>query len=318
MESIQYYWVEGKEDLEIIEKLLADNEIHYEVKVEHIKFRMKEGIHQERKAVYLIFVDEMQLNFADEIILKQANSIVTTCTSKKIELKKEDKKRNKKQIIISILVTIGVILFLLLPIGLINDTEISVVLLMIKMGILILGTVYTAKTHSFAILTLIMTGCVGITNVSRVIFQKYTLDLLNSFNHIAQYYFFYFVLIMIVAIMFGAFYGLIKYKNNTLGNKLGYCAVLILSYVIIMITTIDGYANLYAGYNNEIFLKYAQSLGRVGYDVEEEFLSCTKETREETNSGYLLIKGKYHKQQGSTEIDVHPYKIIINVIVIIK
>lgn len=47
---VQYYWVEGKNDLLKLERLLIQNDISYFVKNEYMKIRMKNEVHQQRRA----------------------------------------------------------------------------------------------------------------------------------------------------------------------------------------------------------------------------------------------------------------------------
>ena len=65
---VQYYWVEGKNDLLKLERLLIQNDISYFVKNEYMKIRMKNEVHQQRKDIYLVFIDDKQLLEAEELI----------------------------------------------------------------------------------------------------------------------------------------------------------------------------------------------------------------------------------------------------------
>lgn len=72
---VQYYWVEGKNDLLKLERLLIQNDISYFVKNEYMKIRMKNEVHQQRKDIYLVFIDDKQLLEAEELIDNQCNCI---------------------------------------------------------------------------------------------------------------------------------------------------------------------------------------------------------------------------------------------------
>ena len=311
MEKIHYYWVEGKSDLTKIESLLKKNDISYFVKNEYMKIRMKNEIHQQRKNVYLIFIDERYMLEAEELICNQFDCTIRTCYSKKIEYNEKDKNGIWQEIVNFGIAFLIAMLIFFTPIGYIQNACIVTVLSVIKLGILFVITVYSAKTNAYAVLMFLLIEGVSAIIISNILFQRDSLEIVYIFNFTSKNYFIFFLLIMIATIMIGALYGLRNYNNRTLGQKVSYCVMISVGYLIIMIVTIIGYANLYDNYHNEVYFKYAEKLIGVEYKINVDSAICIKEIVENTENGYLNIEGFYHKEQGTIDVDIQPYMISI-------
>lgn len=308
---VQYYWVEGKNDLLKLERLLIQNDISYFVKNEYMKIRMKNEVHQQRKDIYLVFIDDKQLLEAEELIDNQCNCTIKSYYSKKVEYDKNTEKNIIKEVLsFSIAFLIAVLTFFS-PIGCISNDYIVTALSIVKVFIILAITIYSAKTNAGAVLTLLIIEGVSAIVFSNILFQHDSLEIIYIFNLTSKNYFMIFLLIMIATIMIGAFYGLRNYNNKTLGQKVSYCVLIIVGYLIIMGVTIVGYGNLYDNYHNELYFKYGDKLMGVEYTVNVDAPICIKRLTENTNEGYLNIEGYYYKEQGTMEVGNRPYRISI-------
>ncbi len=182
METIQYFWVEGKKDLLRIESLLKRNDISYSVKNEYMKIRMKDEIHQQRKDVYLIFIDAEQRLQAEKLITNQCNCSIKSCYSKKIEYDEKNKKNIVNEIVsFGIALLIAVLIFFT-PIGYIPNEYIVTVLSVVKLVALFVITIYSAKTNAYAVLMFLVIEGVSAIIISNILFQRDSLAVVYIFN----------------------------------------------------------------------------------------------------------------------------------------
>ncbi len=307
------YWVDSKEDLNKIEKLLKENEISYEVKIEKMKISLRYHIHQKRKKIYVILINSELEDIVDEILVSQTEVMTETCYSKKIQFAQEKKKKNLKEIILSIIVCIVGVAFFVWPIGEVQNNMISAILVITKIILVIIMAIVTAKRNAVSVLFLLTLEFLAIMIGSYIFFVKYALNIINIFSFWSQHHMFILIMLMVITLFIGVFFGLRNYQNDTLKDKISYVTLIVVGYLIIMVATIVGYANLINNYHSELYFKYEDILMDANFTINEESKICIKTIEKETENGHLEITGYYNKEIGSTIEDMNPYSIRINV-----
>lgn len=308
MEKVDYYWIENKKDLKIIEQILKEHDIFYEVKKGMIN-----EVHQVLKCVYIIkIIDKQKIQFADEILSQQTEYHLVSLDSKRIVPvnKKIKKKNNTKERVTSITIIIIYVLFLLSPIALLKSKILINILLAAKIALSLALLFIAVKKDIIALPHLMIFEGLVISLFSRIYFGNHALySVAYTSPLINRCCFFILILVMVATLLYIVFYGLINYKRSTLKDKFKYCVSIMIGYLIIMSTTIIGYASLFSGYHNELYYKFEEKLDKGPCTINEYSTECVKEIEDE--NGSLKIEGYYHKKQGGDLEDFHPYRISI-------
>lgn len=304
---MNYYWVEGKKDYKKLSSLFVANGIEYSIRTKKVL------LNNQTEKVYVFLVDDKINQNVDELIESEENIYIENCFSKHITFQNIKQKKKLKEILQIIGSCMLAIIFLFFPIGMIENNIVGIILTILKLGLIIGSIVYTAKKEATAIVTLLGIEMLISYLYSSMFFDKYSFEIIDDLKILPRYYMFFYILVMIITLVIGIFYGLKKYNRNLLLGKLKFAFLIIFGYFIIMITTIEGYANLFENYHNELYWKYQEKLLTVSYSVNLDSSVCIKELEIETDAGYEKIQGFYNKEYGSENVDISPYRISIDI-----
>lgn len=279
--------------------------INYRIEIERILFD------SHIKKVYIFYVDDVNSDI-EEVIKSKKNIIVKNYFSKQIIFQNKIEKTKLKEMLQSISACMIAIMFFLFPVGLIENNIVAIMLTILKLVLITVSIVYTAKKEAAAIVALLFIEQIISYLYSMIFFKKYAFEIIDTFKFLPKCYMFFNVLLIIITLVIGVFYGLKKYNRNLLRSKLEFAILIILGYLIIMVTTIGGYASLFENYHNELYWRYQEKLLTANYSVKLNSSICIKELKIKTDEGYEKIEGFYGKEYGSKKVDISPYRISIN------
>lgn len=310
---MQYYWIEGKNNYEKVVSIFDEKKIEYVIKTENKVIHMLEHL---CKKVYVFIVAENSTSEVESLLNIEEKFTIDKCYSKHIILscpKKRIVNRKIFKTVVEIIVCVLVVLFFLSPIDLIQNNVILTILTVLKLVLIIISVIYTAKREPGGIVIFLIIEALAIYFYSDIYFKAHSLEIIDIMKIFPRLYMCIGIFVMIITFLIGIFYGLKKYNRNSLFIKIKFAMLIAVGYLVIMYSTILGYASLFQNYHNELYFYYQEKLLTASYIVDKDSTICSVNTKVDTDNGYVNITGYYRKDYGSEEIDINPYRIVVSV-----
>lgn len=307
---MQYYWIEGKNNYEKVISIFDEKKIEYVIKTENKFIQIKELL---CKKVYVFIVAENSISEVESLLVIEEKFTIDKCYSKHIIFPCPKKRIVNKKILKIIFEIIVCLLVILSPIDLIQNDVISTILMLLKFALIIISVIYTAKREPGGIIIFLLIEALALYLYSDSYFKAHSLEIIDIMKIFPRLYMCIGIFVMIITFLIGIFYGLKKYNRNSILIKIKFAMLIVGGYLVIMYSTIFGYANLFQNYHNEVFWNYQEKLSAATYIVKKDSTACFKDIKVDTDNGYVIIEGYYRKDIGSDKIDITPYQIFVSV-----
>lgn len=191
------------------------------------------------------------------------------------------------QIILLIIIALA---FLLFPVNNISNEIIKVVLVGIRIVVISGLVISQVKNNPIASLAAILLIGTGITIWSNNISQDILLEMIMGEKWEYQYMILICICCMISVWVCLAFWGVKKYSYKRKRDKIKFVVCVGVEYIIILVSVIGVYANLYMAYHDKIYWEYQKYL----FVTEgESVLPYGKRIEKKINGYDWVIYGKY-------------------------